>query len=393
MTIRNVRDYGALGDGQNNDAPAIQKALDERGIVYIPAGNYRIGDTLKMHSHTRIQADGGARLFLCERKPRKRGEFLLSNADPDAGNEDITISGGIWDGNFDGRNITKDPDLFNPNAWSGSVLNFVNVKRLTLTGMHVCNSTTFYVRMARLEDFVIRDIHFSSVRPAFNQDGLHFGGHCYRGLIENITAAPGQTNDDMIALNADDSIVRLENLDLCRGPIEDVTIRGIWAENCYTAFRLLSVTSPIRRIRIENIYTGCRHFLFNLDGARYCRTPLLQEEQYPQGAGLAEDITVDNVCCWSTDPNCGEKALIVCESVPKRFVVRNLTRDMTRDQKPDLPTLHVGKVTGTAVYAAAGESHGQTMLHTKDDVFRLSGDLDMLTMHSHAEGTTMPVEA
>ena len=61
------------------------------------------------------------------------------------------------------------------------------------------------------------------------------------GLIEDIRAENGQTNDDLLALNADDSIVRLENRDILRGPIENLTFRNIHAENCYTAIRLLNV--------------------------------------------------------------------------------------------------------------------------------------------------------
>lgn len=42
----NVKDYGALGDGEADDSGAIQKAIDEcaktGGIVYLPAGMYRM---------------------------------------------------------------------------------------------------------------------------------------------------------------------------------------------------------------------------------------------------------------------------------------------------------------------------------------------------------------
>ena len=76
-SICNVRDFGALGDGSANDAPALQAALDSgAATVYIPAGAYRIGDTLRVHSDTHILCDGRARLFLCEKKPKKRGDFL-----------------------------------------------------------------------------------------------------------------------------------------------------------------------------------------------------------------------------------------------------------------------------------------------------------------------------
>ena len=318
-SICNVRDFGALGDGSANDAPALQAALDSgAATVYIPAGAYRVGDTLRVHSDTHILCDGRARLFLCEKKPKKRGDFLLTNADPVSGNRNITVTGGIWDGNYDGRNNNKPDDLFAPEAWSGSTLNFVGVTGLTLEDLDMRNSTVYYIRMARLSHFTIRNIRFSAEKAAFNQDGLHFGGHVYDGLIENITASPGQTNDDLIALNADDSMARLENFDLCRGPIEDVVIRGVFAEDCYTAFRMLSVTSPIRRITIENVYVGCRHYAVNIDGARYCRTPLVTEAEYPRGAGLLSDVTIRNMHVWTTMESGADRVRIDPEGRPHR---------------------------------------------------------------------------
>ena len=104
--------------------------------------------------------------------------------------------------------------------------------------------------------------------------------------IENVRAlTDGQTNDDMLALNADDSLERLENRGLLRGPIENLTFRNVFAENCYTAIRMLSVTAYIRNIRFENIRCGCRNYAINMDAARYCRTPLFDAKDYPNGVG------------------------------------------------------------------------------------------------------------
>lgn len=47
--VVNVKDYGALGDGTNNDTAAIQAAIDavtSGGTVYFPAGTYRIARTV-----------------------------------------------------------------------------------------------------------------------------------------------------------------------------------------------------------------------------------------------------------------------------------------------------------------------------------------------------------
>lgn len=389
-SICNVRDTGATGDGEHNDAHAIQTALDSGAeIVYIPAGTYRIGETLRVRSDTHILCDGMTRLFLCERKPKKRGDFLLTNADTVSGNRNITITGGIWDGNYDGKNNDKPADLFAPDAWSGATLNFCGVENLTLSGLDMRSSTVYHIRMARLRRFTIRDIRFSAVRPAYNQDGLHFGGHVYDGLIENITASPGQTNDDLIALNADDSMARLENFDICRGPIEDVTIRNVFAEDCYTAFRMLSVTSPIRRVTFENVYAGCRHFAINIDGARYCRTPLVTETEYPRGAGLLADITIRNMHVWTTMES-GERGLIVCESIPKRFLIDALVRHSERDSMPEKPTLAIRNLTDTAVVCRTDEKMETACLREKRDTFVRNGSIRSLWLDSAAENTTVP---
>ncbi|MFA7672431.1 MAG: glycosyl hydrolase family 28-related protein, partial [Clostridia bacterium] len=223
----NIKDTGAIGDGITDDSESIQKALDAGcQTVVIPGGNYRIATTLKVHSDTFLSADNDAHLFVCGESPHHRGDFLLTNADPITGNLNITIKGGIWDGGFGGKYNVKNKDLFDPNANSGACLNFVGVKNLILTDMVIANSVTYYMRFSRIENFVIKNIGFRSEQLSYNQDGLHFGGEVRNGYVENIRAlSDGQTNDDMIALNADDSIERLENRDLARGDIENIYIK------------------------------------------------------------------------------------------------------------------------------------------------------------------------
>ena len=126
------------------DATAyIQSLLDKGGEVIIPEGTYRITSTLKINSNTHVKAHKNARLFLCGDTPKYRGDFLLDNSDHVNGNENITIEGGIWDGNNQGKYNTKDPDLFNPNAWSGSTMNFFRVKNLKLRDMVFANSVIY----------------------------------------------------------------------------------------------------------------------------------------------------------------------------------------------------------------------------------------------------------
>ncbi len=386
-TLFNVRDFGTSGDGHADDSPAIQRALDAAeglnggGTVYIPAGTYRIGKTLYVGNDTTIRCDSGARLFLCEKQPKRRGDFLLSNRDPENGNRNIAVYGGTWDGNFDGKNNTKPADLFDPEGWSGSTLNFVNVKNLTLSGLAMRNSVVYYIRMAKLDGFVIRDISFASERAAFNQDGLHFGGEVRHGVIENITAEPGQTNDDMIAFNADDSMVRLENHDLCCGPIEDITVRGVYAENCYTGFRMLSVNSPIRDIRMEDIYLGCRHFAINMDGARHCRTPLIREGEKQNGSGHIENITIDRMTVWTTEKN-GERALILSETELGNFRITNFFRDTAKDTAPEKPTLLIALAPSSYGTVTENGKVSEYRLEKLEDIFSFVGTFDSAELNS-----------
>ena len=367
-----VAAFSARGNGIQDDHAAIQAALDSgAGEIVIPMGIYPISRTLLVSSHTAIKADRGAKLVLVgERK--KRGDFLLANKDVKNGNEDICITGGIWDGNNQRVENAK-PDIFDKNGYSGAVLNFVNVKGLVLRDMVVANSVTYYVRMAHLRHFEIENIDFISDSFGINQDGLHFGGDVKHGTVRHIRALSfGQTNDDMIALNADDCVERVENLDLPCDAIEDITFESIYTECCHTIIRMLSVTAPIRNIRFKNVYGGFRCYAINLDGARYCRTPLFREEDFPAGVGCVEDIVFENFTCrpvsqlpagfggTKSKPPCA----LMIESQADCFALKNFRMIQGEEITP---ALHVKNVTGQQV-TADGTT---TVLQTKQDSLAL----------------------
>lgn len=353
--MHNIVEHGAVGDGANDDSSAIQAVLDGgHKEVFIPAGRYRITRTLRVDSFTSIVADPDARLIVCGETDHDADSFLLTNRDHVSGNASIHISGGIWDGNKQGRTNFKDPDLFNTKACTGTVLNFCNVRGLKLSNFIVANSVVYFVRMCMLEDFEIHDIGFQSDIIENNQDGLHFNGFVKNGLVENIRAiTKGQTNDDLIALNADDAMYRLENTGMVCGPIENIVFRNLYAEDCHTAIRMLSFVSPIRNIRFENVVAGCRAFAINMDAARYCRTPLFKDEDFAEGVGCVENIEIDGLKVWWSTP--GErKALIDCENRVKNFVIRNFVRDSNADQAPEVATLAVDKTPGVRIMAKDG---------------------------------------
>ena len=60
--MRNVRDFGAAGDGSTSDTAAIQRAIDAGGEVLFPPGVYKSG-TLYLRSHTGLRFEPGATLL------------------------------------------------------------------------------------------------------------------------------------------------------------------------------------------------------------------------------------------------------------------------------------------------------------------------------------------
>ncbi len=312
-----VKDFGAVGNGLADDTKAVQSAFDKGGEIRIPKGDYKISDTLVVKSNTKIVADDNARIFMDGKKLWRANEYLLKNQED---SENIQLIGGIWDGNNQGEKIDKG-DIFDLDGYSGTVLNFYKLKNLTLKNLTVANSLTYNIRMARLEGFDFENIFFQSDVPAYNQDGLHFNGFVKNGVVKNVKAVTrGQTNDDLIALNADDSMERVENVGMERGPIENITFHNLYAEDCHTIIRLLSVDSPIRNIKINGVYGGFRTYAINMDGARYCRTPLFDEKDQPLGVGIIENVEIDNMECYRTQ---GDNPAISFESQVKNFVLRN----------------------------------------------------------------------
>ena len=353
MKVCDIRDMGAVGDGMVDDAPAINRALsmpDRPLVVRIPAGTYLIGETLKVGSHTTIEVADDARLVLSGAWAKKEGDFLLTNDNPAEGNECISICGGVWDGNsHDGYNV-KCPNIFEKGAWSGATLNFVGVKGLSLSNMELSNSVTYNIRMCRIDGFDIHDISFSSQRIGWNQDGLHFNGFCRNGCVENVRAVTkGQTADDLLAFNADDSMLRIENYGMVCGPIENVNVKNVFAEDCHTAVRFLSVTSTISNVRIEGIRAGCRCFTVNADAARYCRTPLFNDSDMPKGVGRLANIVIDGFIFHATRNSA--EPLFCIETNVEGFRLTGLSRDIDKDCAPARPFLRICKTAALRMVA------------------------------------------
>ena len=153
LTVHNIRNYGAVGDGTTNDAPAIQAALnaardDGAGIVYCPAdGVYNVQTTLRIYRFTTFVIPFGATLR------RGANVTIMINGDSSqnlggyTGQGYITVCGG---GTIDHRGTV----FTNPN----NCLTFAHAQNITVRDITIRDQSGYHaielnaVKTARIED-------------------------------------------------------------------------------------------------------------------------------------------------------------------------------------------------------------------------------------------------
>ena len=338
-----IMDFGAKGDGIADDQEPFQRALDANcARIEVPAGHYKIGRTLRIRSGTHLRLHPQATIRLADGAARASDDYLLTNADPVAGDADIVIAGGTWDGNNAGN--PRQNGLFDE-GYSGAMIHFRNVRDLRLEHMRLHNAEAYYARFTGVRDFHVEGISFSSDRVRHNNDGIHLGGHCTNGVIRKIRGLhPGVTGDDMVALNADDALARTEVRGMTCGPIRNILIEELAAEGCHSFVRMLSVWSPIENVTVRGVRGSCEIAAINCDAARGCRVPLFDEANppFPDGVGALRNIHVSDFRVAKSAKN--DIALLRLETRMENMVIAGFRREMAGDQCPDQPTLRIRHV-------------------------------------------------
>lgn len=265
--------YTLYGDGLHDDTLAIQELLDTKNEVILPEPKafYLVSKTLLIGSDTRLVLPRFAEIRLkdnsncpllrnktvdkpAERLPEGQSElqrhFALHENKYSPDSEDavtnIEIVGGVW--NF--NNLGQEPNPLQSKNFSipdftGYGMLFYNVKKFKLSSLTLKDPTNFAVTIDRTSYFSVDDITFdyNDGNPySINMDGIHVNGNCHFGIIRNLR---GACRDDLVALNADEG---------SGGPITNILIDGVFAEECHSAVRLLSVKCPVERVHITNVF-------------------------------------------------------------------------------------------------------------------------------------------
>ena len=262
------------GDGIHDDTSAIQEMIDSSVCeVCLPAPKKRYliskplvipsNFKLKLPRFAEIKLADNANCFMLQNKtvkksakrltesftePQKKFWYFVDEYSPDAEDacHDFEIEGGIW--NYNNQNQKENPILtsnFTDEHYLGHLMFFYNVRNFRLSNMTFKDPANYAVMIDRASYFTVENItfDFNYGNPcAANMDGIHLDGNCHFGVIKNLQ---GACYDDLIALNAHEG---------SSGDITNIQIDGIFAENCHSAVRLLTVKDNIKHITISNVY-------------------------------------------------------------------------------------------------------------------------------------------
>lgn len=237
------------GDGLHDDTQGIQALLDARtALVDLPAPEvcYLISKTLVIHSNQELRLPRLATIRLADGSNCLMLRNEAFDAEPTAADENVAVTGGIWD--YNNRGQLPHPWHFPHDGfpdYDGLCICLRHVRGLHLTGMTLKDPMTFAVTLDFVSYFSVEDItfDFNYGHPwAINMDGVHLDGNCHYGSIRDLR---GSCYDDLVALNADEGT---------HGPITNVDIDGIFSEDCHSAVRLLSCDCPVKNVHIRNVY-------------------------------------------------------------------------------------------------------------------------------------------
>lgn len=155
--VVSVKDFGAKGDGIEDDAPHIQAALDfvniiGGGEVLVPNGTYVIKNTLSIFSKTKLTLEKNATILRGASNVHPMLMNGVRNVDSGYGYNgygDIEISGGVWDGNSDNF-----PNQFPHMA-------FAHGRNITIRDTKIINNVNdHHIEMNSSKNVIIRNVHF-----------------------------------------------------------------------------------------------------------------------------------------------------------------------------------------------------------------------------------------
>lgn len=209
----NVMNYGALGNGRDDDTEALQRAIDEcsasgGGTVTLPAGKTFLCGPLQLRSNINLHLESNSILLANPDESiyhnsafkENEGEGMMWIYGKDLENLSLTGTGRI-DGNgiaFMGKELDDSYELkpvttFDPRP---HVLTLINVNKLAIRDLTIGNSAYWTIHLVGCTDAVISGVSVLNSIKVRNSDGIDLD-HCKHVRISDCHIESG---DDCICL-------------------------------------------------------------------------------------------------------------------------------------------------------------------------------------------------
>lgn len=204
----NVMNYGAVGNGTTDDRAAIQSAIDAAasgaggGVVYFPAGTYRVEEILFLKSNITLSLEDGATILNGINQASHPSIVFMTGPFTEDGEqvtwsatENITISGGTIDMNGElNAGGTACKNL--PNIGSSGALALGYCSNITIQNVTFLDSYKGHaIQLCACSDVVINNCNFKGqALPSTLTDSQIIN-------LETIQIEPSTTNGFPYALN------------------------------------------------------------------------------------------------------------------------------------------------------------------------------------------------
>ncbi len=316
-------------DGIRDDTAALQAELDKCGTVQLGAGTYLVTKPLIIHSNTNLVLDANAVMRLAD---GANCAIIENDALPLRGEEfntNISVSGGIWDGNNlnqqrRSRESRFELTQFEDDYYYGIFMRFVGVNNFRLSSLTVKDPESYAALICAVENFTVENIVFDYNLKRTNMDGIHVQGPARNGVIRDIK---GATNDDLLALNCDDVYA----CEITRGNIENILVDGLFSCGGYTALRLLSCGSEMKNISVRNIFGTYSYY-----GVSFTHHKI-----HPGERSWFDNISIDGVFASKSEGDTSDRPIIWFEEGVRAgsVSIKNVFR--TQAEPTDAPTLRL----------------------------------------------------
>src|SRR5215813_4026682 len=221
--VYNIRDFGALGNGETLDTNAVQAAIDvcnreKGGTVLVPAGTFVVG-TIELKSNVTLHIAAQGRLLGSPKiehyhagngVPPSNGNIVMISA---ANAENVTIEGsGTIDGNgakfFTGRGDMTGPGQNSAEGYyqRPHLLVFYRCRNLVLRGVFLTASAYHCARILECNRVFLDGVRIYN-RVNLNNDGFHINSCQYVHIVNCDVVC----QDDACALFGSNKFVTVTN--------------------------------------------------------------------------------------------------------------------------------------------------------------------------------------